>query len=174
MLGVPRPKGRHGLFCDAYLVSQNASEAYKRAGYKTKNEASLNACSSQLLHSPKVSAYIDQENAKMARKSGITAERVVKELALLAFSNVDYFKVDPNGVVNLTPGAPKGAMRAVSSIKRRFNNDGTVDVELKLWDKPGSIRMAGEYVKLWDAAKTTANTTIVVVDPYATSKDPQK
>lgn len=41
-------------FCIEYAKSGNARQAYKNAGYKCKNDASVDASASQLLRNPKV------------------------------------------------------------------------------------------------------------------------
>ena len=81
------------------------------------------------------------------------ADEVLSETAALAQSRVDNYVVDDDGNVALAEGAPEDAMAAVQSIKRRIttrtDRDGittkTVDVELKLWDKPGSLKLMGKH-----------------------------
>jgi hypothetical protein len=75
---------------------------------------------------------------------------------MLAFSNVEHYVVTPKGDVHLTADAPAAAMRALQSVKRRFTTRGsgktketTVDVEIRLWDKPGPLKLAGQHVGLF-------------------------
>lgn len=61
-------------FCDYYLESGNATEAYKRAGYKNYKSAGVEA--SKTLKNPKVSQYIDErlkqiESARIAKPEEI-------------------------------------------------------------------------------------------------------
>ena len=71
-------------FCDEYLIDLNATQAAIRAGY-TEKYANTNA--SKLLQNTTISQYI-------SRKTEITQERVIRELALIAFSNTaDYAHV---------------------------------------------------------------------------------
>jgi phage terminase small subunit len=136
-------------FVAEYLVDLNATQAAIRAGYSAKTASQQGA---RLLGNAKVAAAIAERQAARAERTGITQERVLEELALLAFSDLEHYEVADNGEVTLAPGAPRGAMRALSSIKRRISTDkdGSVtrEVELKLWDKPGPLKLAGRHVGL--------------------------
>ncbi len=89
----------------------------------------------------------------------ITQARVLEELSLLAFSDLTHFQHDAKGNVTLTAEAPAGAMRALQSVKKEISSIGggdssealisTAKVEIKLWDKPGMLRLAGRHVGLF-------------------------
>lgn len=78
-------------FCDEYLIDLNATQAAIRAGY-TEKYANTNA--SKLLQNTTISQYIRERQKELSRKTEITQERVIRELALIAFSNAtDYARV---------------------------------------------------------------------------------
>lgn len=78
-------------FCDEYLIDLNATQAAIRAGY-TEKYANTNA--SKLLQNTTISQYIGERQKELSRKTEITQERVIRELALIAFSNTaDYAHV---------------------------------------------------------------------------------
>lgn len=77
------PKPSRALFVAAYLVSPNQTEAAIAAGYSEKT-AKQQGC--RLMKDPWVAAEIAKGQAKLAKKYEITAERVLQELALLAFA----------------------------------------------------------------------------------------
>ena len=78
-------------FCDEYLIDLNATQAAIRAGY-TEKYANTNA--SKLLQNTTISQYIGERQKELSRKTEITQERVIRELALIAFSNAtDYARV---------------------------------------------------------------------------------
>jgi phage terminase small subunit len=145
---------RQRLFVSEYLKDQNATQAYIRAGYAAK---AAGVCGPQLLGNPSIRAAIDDALDAREARTLITADRVLRELGLLAFSDVSHYEIDDAGHVALTAGAPKAAMRAVSSIKRKrrtfTDKDGMqtseVEVELKLWDKPNPLKLAGQHVGLF-------------------------
>jgi phage terminase small subunit len=145
---------RHQRFVDEYLVDLNASAAYQRAGYKAKgNAAEVSAI--RLLRNVQIQNAIAEGQKVRATRTGITQDRVLEELALLSFSDLDHYVVDDNGDVKLLSGAPDGAMRALQSIKRKIitrgtgeNREVTREVEIKLWDKPGPLKLAGLHAGL--------------------------
>ncbi len=141
---------RQQRFVEEYLVDLNATQAAIRAGYSAKTAVVQGP---RLLGIVQVAAAIAAGKEARNERTGITQDRVLEELGLLAFSDVTHYSVDDDGNMELTEGAPEAAARAVSSIKRRirFDEDGnkTVEVELKLWDKPGPLKLAGRHVGLF-------------------------
>jgi phage terminase small subunit len=106
-----------------------------------------------MLKHPAVAAAVAEAKARKAKNSKIREDKVIRELALLAFSDVMHYVIDDDGNVTTTADAPKGATRAISSIKRvvRSDKDGgvTTSVELKLWDKPGPLKLAGRHIGIF-------------------------
>ncbi len=149
---------RQAQFAAEYIVDLNATQAAIRAGYSAKT---AEAQGSRLLRNVKVAEAIAKAKAKRETRTEITQDRVLEELALLAFSDLSHYQVDVKGNVTLAPGAPPGAMRAVQSIKREISSIGTGEdadgdgpivmakVEIKLWDKPGPLKLAGRHVGLF-------------------------
>lgn len=72
-------------FVEEYLVDLNATQAAIRAGYSSRT-----ACeqASRLLANVKVSEAIAEARKKLAEKTGITQERVLKEYARIAFLDI--------------------------------------------------------------------------------------
>lgn len=82
---------RQRQFCEEYLIDLNATQAAIRAGYKEKY-AHTNA--PKLLQNTTIKAKIDELMAERSRRTEITQDRVIKELAIIAFSNAaDYAAV---------------------------------------------------------------------------------
>lgn len=78
-------------FCDEYLIDLNATQAAIRAGYSNKR-ASEQAY--QLLHKTTVQEYICKRKQDRVERTEITQDMVLKELAVIAFSNAtDYLNV---------------------------------------------------------------------------------
>lgn len=75
------------LFCDEYLIDRNATRAYLAAYSNVKNENTAAASSSRLLRNVKIQEYINSRLEVMAKKLEVTAEKVIKEYAKLAFFN---------------------------------------------------------------------------------------
>lgn len=69
-------------FCEEYLIDLNATQAAIRAGYSPKTAEQT---ASRLLRNVKVQEYIAKRQKELSRSTEITQERVIKELALIAF-----------------------------------------------------------------------------------------
>jgi len=143
---------RQQRFVEEYLVDLNGTQAAIRAGY-SRRTAEVSA--SRLLRKAKVFKVVTARKSARAEAAGITEERVLRELNALAFSDVSHYQQNPiTGVLELAPGAPPNAMAAVSSVEYETRSIGGEDgeavvlerkVKFKLWDKPGSVRLAGRY-----------------------------
>uniref|UniRef100_UPI003FEE3DAB terminase small subunit n=1 Tax=Lachnospira eligens TaxID=39485 RepID=UPI003FEE3DAB len=91
-------------FSDEYLIDLNATQAAIRAGYSEKTAYSIGI---ENLRKPEIKKYIEKRQKELSRSTDITQERVIKELALIAFSNAtDYarvvekkMKIEVNGVL---------------------------------------------------------------------------
>jgi len=141
---------KHARFVQEYLVDFNATQAAIRAGFSPRTAKQQG---SRLLTYADIAEAIAAGRGAVADKSGITRERVLQELALLAFSDVKHYLIDDAGNVKLAAGAPDGASRAISSVKRRVRVDeegnSTTEVEFRLWDKPGPLKLAGKHAGLF-------------------------
>lgn len=151
----PLENARHERFALEYLIDRNGSASYQRAGYRSTGNAA-EACALKLLRKTQVRQRIAFLEAKRAERVGMTADDVLRELAVLGTSDVRHYEMGEHGI-ELAEGAPEVAMRAVQSVKRKVRRihkeDGPdeeiEEVEYKLWNKPAALRMAGEYHKLF-------------------------
>lgn len=87
-------------FARAFVETGNASEAYRRAydvSPSTKPET-VNRKAVEVLKNGKVTARVDELQAEIAERHNVTIDRIVKELALLGFSNMlDYIRTTADG-----------------------------------------------------------------------------
>ena len=73
-------------FVEEYLIDLNATQAAIRAGY-SPNTAKDIGCEN--LAKPNIRACIDKEIAERSKRTGINQDRVIRELARLAFVNAN-------------------------------------------------------------------------------------
>jgi len=86
---------RQKLFCIEYLKDLNASQAAIRAGYSKKN---ADVDGPRLLVNAGIAAEIQAAMNKRAKRVEIEADKVLQEIALLAFSNMgDYIQIQKDG-----------------------------------------------------------------------------
>lgn len=82
------------IFVDEYLVDLNAARAYKIAYPKIKKDETARANSSRLLTNANIKDYIDKRMKDREKRTEITQDKVLQELANIAFSNgADFAKV---------------------------------------------------------------------------------
>lgn len=145
---------RERAFVD-HLISDpkfSKTRAYYNAGYASGTYANARKDAEDLLNLPPVRAYYEVRLADRAERFRRDAEKVITELAIVAFSNVADYWIDPaTGAVRVKPGVPLEALRAVASyeatsttrVVRGKDADGRPTSEsvvswtgkIKLWDK---------------------------------------
>ena len=77
---------RQKLFVKEYLKDLNATQAAIRAGYSERTAGSLGQ---RLLKNVEIQKAIQKAMKKRERNTEITAERVLKEIATIAFAPID-------------------------------------------------------------------------------------
>lgn len=109
---------QHEEFCQQYLLDLNGTKAAERAKY-SKKTARFQA--SQLLTKLNISNRIAELKAKREERTRVTQDRVVKELALLGFSDLqNYITIDKlTGSIQAKgfEDMPPEESRALQSIK---------------------------------------------------------
>lgn len=141
---------RQAVFVREYCVDLNASRAAIAAGYSPESAAAIG---SQNLTKLNIAAAIEEHQAAKAARVNFTADSVFLELARLTQSDHSHYVAGAKGL-ELAPGAPKDAMRAVKSckIKRRVirGEDGesfeVQEVEFSLHDKNAAIKTAAQHL----------------------------
>lgn len=142
---------KHERFCLEYVKDLNATQAYVRAGYSRKGAAQSAAA---LLRNPKIGGRVAELQGKLANKLEITAERVLRETARLAFSDPrKFFKED--GTLKAITELDDDTAASLSSFevvaKVVPGGEGaTEDVrKFKVWDKPTALGLLGKHLNLF-------------------------
>lgn len=136
-------------FCEEYIVDLNATQAAIRAGYSEKTAGSQ---AHDLLKKPEIQTYIAKLQEKRSLRTQITADRVLEELAAIAFSNVtDAVKADKDGLVitdlDELPLATQAAISEISSITREnMHGETSTTARLKMHDKLGALRPLAQHL----------------------------
>jgi len=144
-------------FVAEYLVDLSATQAAIRAGYSPKR---ADAIGYENLRKPEIAAAIAAAQAERAERVEVTADRILRELAILGFSDVRNFLVDDTGQLYLREGAPEEAWRAVSSVKhkiRSFTTDAgtetTREIEFRMWDKNAALEKMAKHIRFYPPEK---------------------
>lgn len=81
-------------FVDEYLIDLNATRAYKAAYPSVKKDETAASAAVRLLRNVKVQGYMKERQQKIQERTEITQDKVLLELARIAFSNgSDFAKV---------------------------------------------------------------------------------
>jgi phage terminase small subunit len=93
--GVPALTAKQQRFVDEYLIDLNATQAAIRAGYSEKTAYSIG---NENLSKPEITKAIEGAQTARAKRTEITADRVLTELGKLGFSNMqDYMRAGADG-----------------------------------------------------------------------------
>jgi phage terminase small subunit len=147
-------------FCEEYIIDFNGTQAAIRAGYSERTAGSI---ASENLQKPEIQAEIQHQIENRSKRTEITQDRVLLEIARLAF-NDPRKAFDDNG--NLLPVQqwPDDVAAAISSIKvteQRIDNEGEEVIasqikEIKFWDKGKQIELAGKHLAMFSDKLTLA------------------
>lgn len=156
-------------FADEYLIDLNATQAAIRAGYSAK---SAEQQGSTLLRNPKVSAYIDERMAALSRRTGVNQERIIRELARVAF-------LDPTQLVNmdsaeLLDSASADDRAAIASVKVKTMSGDTemIEREVKFADKLKALELLGKRYGMWvDRQQLEGAVGVQIVDDIGGEPD---
>lgn len=105
---------RQKRFIAEYIVDLNATRAAIRAGYSAKTADRIG---SRLLGKVEIAAAVAKAQERCAAKLEITAERVLAEIACVAFSDItDYIREDGTIDWTLIKGLPREKRVAVQKL----------------------------------------------------------
>lgn len=147
-------------FCNEYLIDLNATQAAIRAGYSPE---SANEIGCQNLAKLNIAERVGELMAMRQERTRISADRVLRELARMGFSDIrDYFT--PEDGIRKVSALEDDAAAALQSMKVTkkivdYDEEGNAIVgdvvEFKLADKTKNLELLGRHMALFtDVTKT--------------------
>lgn len=159
------------IFANEYLIDLNATRAYRAAYPGVKKDETAASAAARMLRNVKVAEYITERMEERQKRTEITQDMVLQELAAIAFSKAsDYAKVvekqatvevDGNIVplvgengepvlyrtveLELTENLTEEQQRALGTIKK--GRDG---LEQKPCDKVKALELLGRHLGMWN------------------------
>ena len=131
-------------FIEEYLIDLNATQAAIRAGYSPDTAKSIG---SENLTKPDIKAQIARAMAERSRRTGVNADRVIMELAKIAFVNAN--DVIDAETATLKPDALPEDTAAIQSVKvKTFGEDG-LEREIKMADKLKALELLGKHLGMF-------------------------
>lgn len=162
------------VFVSEYLIDLNATQAAIRAGYSEKNADKIG---SELLGKTRIKEEIEARLQEREKSNKVTAEKVIAELAKIAFANgADYARVvektgrrvilDEKGekigeepytysTVEIVPTGdlPEEKKAAIAGIKETRHG-----IEVASCDKVKALELLGKYLSLFTEKREISGT----------------
>uniref|UniRef100_UPI0006D0454E terminase small subunit n=1 Tax=Clostridium sp. NkU-1 TaxID=1095009 RepID=UPI0006D0454E len=138
------------IFADEYLIDLNATRAYKVAYPRVKKDETARANSSRMLTNANVAVYVEKRMKDREKRTEITQDMVLKELAKIGFADVtDFVTIVNQGSYNAvqvksTAEMPGDKMGAIAGIKEGANG-----IEIKLNDKGKALELIGRHLGMF-------------------------
>lgn len=134
-------------FVEEYLIDLNATQSAIRAGYSPKT---ANEQGARLLANVSIQEAISKAMAERSRRTGINQDRIVQELARIAFVKITDI-VDPDGEINTN--ASDDDLACIESYKVEDSdsvNGSSSKREVKLASKIKALELLGKHVGMWN------------------------
>ena len=156
---------KQARFVAEYLVDLNATDAAKRAGYSEKTAYAIGF---ENLRKPEIQDAIQEAMAQREKRTAITQDRVLQELARVAFANgTDFARVvvqeEPVEAVD-EEGEPKTVIRRIQRVE--IVDTGKVDaekrsaiagikegkfgIEVSSYDKLRALELLGKHLGMFE------------------------
>ena len=145
--GMAKLSAKQQAFIDEYLIDLNGTQAAIRAGYSSHTAHEQGA---QLLARLSIRAHVDAALAERSRRTGINADRVIRELARIALAN-------PLDVINtvtgeVLPDADRNDTAAIQSVKVKTTPTKNGDIqerEIRIADKTKALELLGKHLGMF-------------------------
>lgn len=138
---------REKRFVDEFMVDLSAKQAAIRAGYSVKTARNAAAwIHPEHPEKPRLREEIDRRMAEAGRRTGVSADRIIRELALVAFSNIGDL-VDPD-TGRMLHDASRADMAAASGIRVKRGDKGD-EYEVRTHDKLKALELLGRHFALF-------------------------
>lgn len=128
-------------FVDEYLIDLNATQAAIRAGY---SERTAGQQGFDLLKKPEIQTEITKRGERAADRLEVTVDRVLREYARIAFSDMRRFAAVEGGEVQIKPSAEWTDDDAAAVAEVSQNADGSI--KFKLYPKTQALDALGKYL----------------------------
>lgn len=143
---------KQGRFCQEYVIDLNATQAAIRAGYSKKTARSAGQ---RMLTNVDIQERIARRQKVLEVKTGVRAERVINELARVAFANIKSV-LDKGNVIKDISELPDEIAAAVESVQSDIRHDTgdsdgyTEKVKIKLHNKLNALGDLGRHLGIFE------------------------
>ena len=147
-----KPSPLQVRFCEEYVVDLNGKQAAIRAGYK---DSCAVMSAMENLRNPALQEILQNLKDERSRRTEVTADRVLLEIARLAFNDPrKVFNPDTEEALPVSkwPDEVAAAIASIKITEQKSEDDVIVVVkEVKFWDKNKSLDMAAKHLGMYEA-----------------------
>ena len=141
-------------FADEYLKSLNATDAYRKAGYKAKTDGSVRTASSRLLTNVNVSKYLQARLDEHKLNDFMDQEEVLERLS------------------DIARGVPqKTVYQHYDKLEREMTTDSETTRSPDVMDQLSALQLLGKYHKLFVDKAEVEFTTPEFIDDVPEGDD---
>lgn len=159
---MARMTDRQKRFVEEYLIDLNATQAAIRAGYSPQTAKEQG---SQNLTKLNIQNAIGKAIAERSKRTGINQDRVIQELAKLAFVKMTDV-VDSNG--RIKSNASDDDLSCIEGIKYKSSSSesgSSIEREVKIASKLKALELLGRHLGMFtDKLNLTGETKVTIVD----------
>ena len=157
-------------FVDEYLIDLNATQAAIRAGY---SPISARQIADKNMSKDYIKIAIDKELADRSKRTGINQDRVLQELAKIAFLN-------PSDVINMRTAsvnqdASRDDLSCIASVKIKTSTSefgDSIEREIKTYDKLKALDLICRHLGMFnDKIKVEGVIPVVIKDDLGETDD---
>lgn len=158
-------------FVEEYLIDLNATQAAIRAGYSVRF-ANTNA--NKILQNTTLQAAIGRAIAERSKRTGVNQDRIVLELAKIAFVNMADV-VDMNSVT-IKADANRDDLASICSVRVKTfpckSGELGIEREVKTYDKIKALELLGKHLGMFsDKIKFEGAIPVVICDDLDDEED---
>lgn len=153
-------------FADEYLISGNATDAYKKAGYRYSSDSMASVEGHKLLRNPKVSEYINK------RMEQLDDEMIMKQKEIMQrLTRIGRREETESVVVTLKERKSFYDERG-KKVSIETERAEVVGIPAKLSDTNKSLELLGKNYVMWtDKTEVDANLSLYFEDDYGDEAD---
>lgn len=171
---------KQARFVEEYLVDLNATAAARRAGYSAKNADKIGP---ELVGKTRIMAAIQEKMSARSERTNITQDRVLRELARVAFFDPRKMFDDAGGAKHVTKldddtAAAVAGLDVATEIDRDNDSVETTTRKYKIADKLRALELLGKHLGMFrervtiDAGEDGEALGVVVLAPVMEPTQP--
>jgi len=143
-------------FCNEYLIDFNATRAYKAVYTSCKKDGTARTNSSKLLTNTNIQEYIREQQEDMQQRTKVTQEKVINELAKIAFGDIRKLYTETGSLKNIND-LDDDTASTLAGIETYQEFDGRGDdreyigdtKKVKLLDKTKALELLGKHLGIF-------------------------